>query len=217
MAEGSDALLEQLECQDAGTRGPWSAHGCQVSEPNSTLAWARDVLQLEWRYTIRHRTGSVARTHEHRGRRRLVEALAMLWNRWGLFRPLFPLGGGIDPMHSPGQAHNQNAAKAVRSATTEPTKLDWMRMMRLAKFLVTHDELEWLYHAQDVPEKYVVHGDSDSAGSGTRRSTSGTLNSLDSIPLNSAKSSRAERLSCTPQGAQQHEGCSQCSCWSRPD
>ena len=44
----------------------------------------------------------------------------------------------------------QYAAKAVRSATTEPTKLDWMRMMRLAKFLVAQNELEWLYHAQDV-------------------------------------------------------------------
>ena len=30
----------------------------------------------------------------------------------------------------------QYAAKAVRSAAREPTKLDWMRMMRLAKFLV---------------------------------------------------------------------------------
>ena len=44
--------------------------------------------------------------------------------------------------------HYQYAAKAVRSATTEPKKNDWMRMMRLAKFLVAHDELEWLYHAQ---------------------------------------------------------------------
>ena len=30
------------------------------------------------------------------------------------------------------------AVNAVRSATREPTKLDWMRMMRLAKFLVAH-------------------------------------------------------------------------------
>ena len=34
---------------------------------------------------------------------------------------------------------------AVRSATTEPTKLDWMRMMCLAKFLVGYNEFEWLY------------------------------------------------------------------------
>ena len=67
------------------------------------------------------------------------------------------------------------AAKAVRSATTEPTKLDWMRMMRLAKFLVAHNELEWLYHAQDVPEKYAVYGDSDWAGSETRRSRTGAF------------------------------------------
>ena len=32
-------------------------------------------------------------------------------------------------------------------------------MMRLAKFLVSHSELEWIYQAQDVPEKYVVFGD----------------------------------------------------------
>ena len=38
----------------------------------------------------------------------------------------------------------QCAAKAVRSATREATKLDWMRLMRLAKFLVAHSELEWL-------------------------------------------------------------------------
>ena len=35
----------------------------------------------------------------------------------------------------------QYAAKAVRSATREPAKLDWIRMLRLAKFLVAHSEL----------------------------------------------------------------------------
>ena len=45
----------------------------------------------------------------------------------------------------------QYAAKTVRSATGEPAKLDWMRMMRLAKFLVPHSELEWLCQVQDVP------------------------------------------------------------------
>ena len=52
------------------------------------------------------------------------------------------------------------------SNTGEPAKLDWMRTMRLAKFLVAHSELEWLYQAQDVPEKVVVYGDSDWAGFG---------------------------------------------------
>ena len=48
-------------------------------------------------------------------------------------------------------------------------------MPRLAKFL-SHDELEWLYQAQDVPEKYVVcGGDSDWAGSDSRRSTKGVF------------------------------------------
>ena len=77
----------------------------------------------------------------------------------------------------------QYAAKAVRSATTEPTKLDRMRMMRLAKFLVGHNELEWLYHAQDVPEKYAVYGDSDWAGSETRRSTTGAFEQLGQNPI----------------------------------
>ena len=49
----------------------------------------------------------------------------------------------------------QYAVKAARSATTEPTKLDWMRMMRLAKFLTAHDELEWLYRAGCAGE---IHG-----------------------------------------------------------
>ena len=77
----------------------------------------------------------------------------------------------------------QYAATAVRSATTEPTKLDWMRMMRLAKFQVAHNELEWLYHAQDVPEKYAVYGDSDWAGSETRRSTTRASEQLGQDPI----------------------------------
>ena len=60
----------------------------------------------------------------------------------------------------------QYAAKTVRSVTREPTNLDWMRMMRLAKFLVSHSE---------VPEKYVVFGNSDWAGSESRRSTTGAF------------------------------------------
>ena len=48
-------------------------------------------------------------------------------------------------------------------------------MMRLAKFLVSHSELEWIYQAKDVPEKYVVFGDSDWAGSESRRSTTGAF------------------------------------------
>ena len=51
----------------------------------------------------------------------------------------------------------QYATKVVRSATREPAKLDCMRMMRLAKFLVAHSERERLHHAQDVPEKYVLY------------------------------------------------------------
>ena len=92
--------------------------------------------------------------------------------------------------------HCQDAAKADRTAARESTKLDWMRRLRLAKFLVSHSELEWLYQAQDVPEKCVVCGDSDWAGSDSRRSTTGArLNSLDSIPLNSAAQLSTSSLS----------------------
>ena len=44
-------------------------------------------------------------------------------------------------------------------------------MMRLAKFLVSNSKLEWIYQAQDVPEKYVVFGDSVWAGSECRSTT----------------------------------------------
>ena len=84
----------------------------------------------------------------------------------------FPICGRVDWIHRPGQTW---LPVTVRSATREPTKLDWMRMMRLAKFLVSHSELEWIYQAQDVPEKYVVFGDSDWAGSESRRSTTGAF------------------------------------------
>ena len=55
--------------------------------------------------------------------------------------------------------------------------------MRLAKFLVAHRELEWLYQSQDVPEKYVVYGDSDWAGSDTRRSTTAAFEQLGQHPI----------------------------------
>ena len=55
--------------------------------------------------------------------------------------------------------------------------------MRLAKFLVAHSELEWINQAQDVPEKYVVYGDSDWAGSETRRSTTGAFEQLGQHPV----------------------------------
>ena len=55
--------------------------------------------------------------------------------------------------------------------------------MRLAKFLVAHNELEWLYHAQDVPKKFAVYGDSDWAGTDTRRSTTGAFEQLGQHPI----------------------------------
>ena len=75
------------------------------------------------------------------------------------------------------------AAKAVRSATRQPMKLDWMRMMRLAKFLVAHSVLGWLHQARDMTEKCVVHEDSDWAGSDIRRSTTGAFEQLGQHPV----------------------------------
>ena len=117
----------------------------------------------------------------------------------------------------------QYAAKTVRSATGEPTNFDWMRMMRLAKFLVSHSELEWIYQAQDMPEKYVVFADSDWAGSESRRSTTGAFELYGLHPIEFSCStqhviallSRAERQSRTLQDVRQREDCSQSSCWLR--
>ena len=48
---------------------------------------------------------------------------------------------------------------------------------------VSHCELEWIYQAQDVPEKYVVFGDSDWAGSESRRSTTGAFEQYGLHPI----------------------------------
>ena len=54
-------------------------------------------------------------------------------------------------------------------------------MMRLAKFLVSHSELQWIYQAQDVPEKYLE------TQTGQARSHVGArqehLNSMDWHPI----------------------------------
>ena len=49
-----------------------------------------------------------------------------------------------------------------------------MRLLRLATFLFSRDELEWIFPVQDSPEKYMAYGDSDWGVSESRRSTSGT-------------------------------------------
>ena len=50
--------------------------------------------------------------------------------------------------------------------------------MRLTKFLTAHDKLEWLHHARDVPEIYIVHGDPEGSGPKTRRSTTEAVEQL---------------------------------------
>ena len=85
-------------------------------------------------------------------------------------------------------------------------------MMRLAKFLTAHDELEWLYHARDVPEKYMVYGDPEGSGPKTRRSTTEAVEQLGqhliefSAQPSVSSLSRAERLCCASQVVQQQEG-----------
>ena len=63
---------------------------------------------------------------------------------------------------------SEDGAKCTR----EPTKLDWM--MRLAKFLVSHSELEWIYQAQDGLRRCGVWR-LRLAGSESRRSTTGAF------------------------------------------
>ena len=72
----------------------------------------------------------------------------------------------------------QYSAKEVMSMVRGPRKLDWMRLVRMTKFLASHPELEWVFEAQDMPTKFVVYGDSDWAGGESRRSTSGTAEVL---------------------------------------
>ena len=55
----------------------------------------------------------------------------------------------------------QFEAKTVMRSTCELRKFGWMRLLRLAKFLASHDEAECIMPAQDVPDKYVVYTDSD--------------------------------------------------------
>ena len=109
---------------------------------------------MEWMRTKRHRTRLVAWTQRHSscdadanprtkatggGARDALEPLDAF--QAAPFRSAVGLIGYI-VLDRP---DCQYAAKAVRSATTEPTKLSWMRMMRLAKFLVAYNELGWLY------------------------------------------------------------------------
>ena len=69
------------------------------------------------------------------------------------------------------------------SMTREPKKLDDLLLLRLAKFLVSHDEIEWLLLVQDVPERSVVYGDSGWGGLESRRITTGTFEQLGSHPI----------------------------------
>ena len=139
------------------------------------------------------------------------------WNSWIPFQAAtFRSAVGLIGYIVLDRPECQYAAKTVRSATREPTNLDWMRMMRLAKFLVSHSELEWIYQAQDVPEKYMWCLETQT---GQARSHVGVrqehLNSMDCIPSNSTARhstslpSRAERQSCMLQDVRQREDCHQ--------
>ena len=134
-----------------------------------TLRWheQEDVLQLERGHTVCHRDRRVAWTYRHSSGDEDTNS-GDKGNRWRRSRCLGPLDTiqaatfrsavGLIGHIVLDRPDCQCAPKAV-SPTRELPKLDWMRMMRLAEFLVAHSELEWLYQAQDVPEKYVVYGD----------------------------------------------------------
>ena len=72
MAEGSDALLDQLDRVvrdefDAKMLGRVGRGSRKSSFSTEQLRWHEQemLLQLEWRHTIRHRIGRVAWTHGH--------------------------------------------------------------------------------------------------------------------------------------------------------
>ena len=98
----------------------------------------------------------------------------------------------------------QYAAKATRNATTEPETLDWMRMTRLANSRTAHDELEWLYHAQDVPEKCMGCGDPEGSGSEAVEQLGQHLIEF-SCTTRVSSLSRAERQCGASQAVQQQE------------
>ena len=224
MAEGSDALLgrlgrvmkDEFDTKMLGRVGRGYFAGVKFLK--RTLRWHEQAMCLSWSGGTRHVTEVAVllgltdsscdeNTNSGKGnwRRRSRCPRAAEYLPPSLPSPLLPscnlpLSGGVDWMQCrPG---SQPAGKAVRSAAREPAKLDWMRKLPLAKFLVSHSELEWLCQAQDVPEKYVLYGDSDSAGSESRRSTTGAFEQLGQYPhriqlLNSTSSlSQAERQSC---------------------
>ena len=59
----------------------------------------------------------------------------------------------------------QFAAKEVIDSRREPRKFHWFHILRLAKFLFSLHELEWVFPVQVAPKKYVAYGDSDQKGS----------------------------------------------------
>ena len=200
MAEGGDALLDRLdrvmadefEAKMLGRVG--RGHLAEVKFLKRTIRWHEDEMCFNWSGRTRYvtelavllgltdtRSVMVTRTPGTKATggnaRDALEQLDTF--QAATFRSAVGLIGYII-LDTP---ECQYAAKTVRSANRESTNLDWMRMMRLTKFLVSHSELEWIYQAQDVPEKYVVFGDSDWAGSESRRSTTGVFEQYGRHPI----------------------------------
>ena len=136
-------------------------HFTEVKFLKRTLRWHEQWMSFSWSGSTRYvtelavtDTGAVMKTRTPGskatggGTRDALEAAEYLSGSNVLF------GGGVDRNIVLDRPDCQRAAKAVRSASR-------MRMLDLAKFLVSHSEFEWLYQAQDVPEKYGVYGDSD--------------------------------------------------------
>ena len=158
-------MMTQFEAKllDRVERG----HPSEIKFLNRTVRWHEDELCFSWSGGARY-VEELAKLHGDTGDRSVTKTRTPGTEATGSGARDAP--EPLDTFQAAGYRTAasfwtgppcQFAAKAVMSVTREPRKLEWMRFKRLAKFLVSHDELEWLFPVQDVPEKYVVYRDSD--------------------------------------------------------
>ena len=157
MAEGSDALLDRLdrvmanefEAKMLGRVG--HGHLAKVKFLKRTIRWHESETCCSWSRGTRYLTELAVLLG-------ITDTRSVMMTR----TPGMKATGGnardaleqLDTFHSAtfrsavgligyivlDRVDCQYAAKTVRSAIREPTNLDWMRMMRLANFLVSHSD-----------------------------------------------------------------------------